>query len=162
MAIQSSSGSSHLRPGAFHIFYKYTTGLTYINENGRKKNKPERTWVSPKRKKGEVLALFWHSVANASEYPNEIPIPLSGTLTHHLTLANLAFWSTNPISSLQQPPFSLTVALFLGFAPKQTKEPSDWHSPTPTPTERMHTIVPHPIKSGVVIIRSVVLNKIIL
>ena len=63
MAIQSSSGSSHLRPGGFHMFYKYTTDITYITESGRKKNKQAWIWVvSPKRKKGQVLALFWHSV----------------------------------------------------------------------------------------------------
>ena len=30
MAIQSSSGSSHLWPGEFHMFYKYVTDITYI------------------------------------------------------------------------------------------------------------------------------------
>ena len=32
--------------------------------------------------------------------------------------------------------------LCVGFTPKQTKEPTDWRSPTPTPTEQMPTIVP--------------------
>ena len=39
MAIRSSSGFSHLRPGAFHMFYKYIADITYITESGRKKNK---------------------------------------------------------------------------------------------------------------------------
>ena len=43
MAIRSSSGSSHLRPGAIYMFYKYTTDITYITESGTKKNKQERT-----------------------------------------------------------------------------------------------------------------------
>ena len=70
MAIQSHSGFSHLQPGAFHMSYKYTTD---ISESERKKNKQAWTGVSSKRKKGEVLALFWHSVAIMSVYPNEIP-----------------------------------------------------------------------------------------
>ena len=40
MAIRSSGGFSHLRPGGFHMFYKYTTDIT---ESGRKKNKQVRT-----------------------------------------------------------------------------------------------------------------------
>ena len=68
------------------MFYKYTTDIAYITESGRKKNKQERTWVSFKCKKGEVLALFWHSAAIASVYPNEIPTQLPGTLTHPLEL----------------------------------------------------------------------------
>ena len=39
MAVRSSSGFSHLRREAFHMFYKYTTDITYITESGRKKNK---------------------------------------------------------------------------------------------------------------------------
>ena len=106
MAIRSSSSSSHLRPGAFHMFYKYTTDITYITESGIKKNKWARTRVRPKRKKGEVLALFWHFAAIASVHPNKIPIQLSRKLTHTLVLADLASWSTSPNSSLQQPPLS--------------------------------------------------------
>ena len=105
MAIQSSSGSSYLRPGAFRMFYKYTTDIRYITESRRKKNKQERIWVGPKRKKGEVLVLFWHSVAIAGMYPKEIPTQLPGTLTHSLALADLASGSTSPNSRL-----SLTVA----------------------------------------------------
>ena len=48
----------HLQLGVFHMFYKYTIDITYITGSGRKKNKQERTWVvSPKFKKGEVLAF---------------------------------------------------------------------------------------------------------
>ena len=82
------------------MFYKYRTHITYITKNGRKKNK--RTWVSLKRKKGEVLVLFWHSVAIASVYPNEIPTQLPGTLTHPLVLSDLASGPTSPNFSLQQ------------------------------------------------------------
>ena len=71
------------------MFYKYTTDITYITESGKKKNKQARTWVSPKRKKGEVLALFRHSVAIMLVHPNKIPTQLPGLLTHPLTLADL-------------------------------------------------------------------------
>ena len=57
-AIRSSRGSTHLRPKAFHMFYKYTADITYITESGRKKNKQEQSWVSPKRKKGEVFFIL--------------------------------------------------------------------------------------------------------
>ena len=53
------------------MFYKYITDITYITESVRKKNKQAWIWVSSKRKK-EVFALFWHSVAIASMYLNEI------------------------------------------------------------------------------------------
>ena len=59
---ESSCSSPHLRPRVFHMFYKYINDITYITESGRKKNKQARTWVSPKRKKGDVLTHFWHSV----------------------------------------------------------------------------------------------------
>ena len=85
MAIRSSSSISHLRPGAFHIFYKYTTDITYITESRRKKNKQALTWVIPKCKKGKVLALLWHSVAITSVYQKEIPTQLPETLTHHFS-----------------------------------------------------------------------------
>ena len=88
------------------MFYKYTTDITYIPESGRKKDKQARTWVSPKRKKGEVLALFWHSVAIVSVYSNEILTQLPGTLTRPPALSDLASGSTGPNSSLQQPPLS--------------------------------------------------------
>ena len=91
MAIRSSSGFSHLRPGAFHMFYKYTTDITYITESGKKKNKQALTWVSPKRKKGEIWALFWDfcaSVTITSVYPSEIPTQPPGTLTPPFALAD--------------------------------------------------------------------------
>ena len=37
MAIRSSNGSSHLRQGAFHMFYKYTTDITYVYNQEWKK-----------------------------------------------------------------------------------------------------------------------------
>ena len=88
------------------MFYKYTTYITYITECRRKKNKQARTWVRPKCKKGKVLALFWHSEAITSVYPNKIPTQLPGTMTHPLALVDLACGSTSPNNSLQQPPLS--------------------------------------------------------
>ena len=98
------------------MFYKHTTDITHKTES-EKKDKQAQAWASPKRKKGEFLALFWHSVAIARVYPNEIPTQQPGTQTHPLVLADLACGSTSPNSSLQQPPLSnrplfLTVANF--------------------------------------------------
>ena len=94
------------------MFYKYITDIAYITESGRKKNKQTRIWVSPKRKKGEVLALFWHfceSMAIASVYPSEIPTQLPGTITHPPALGDPASGSTCPNSSFSSC-LSLTVA----------------------------------------------------
>ena len=77
-----------------------------MTETGRKKNKQARVWVSPKCKKGEVLTLFWHSVAIVSVYPSEIPTQVQGALTHSLALADLTYGSSGPNSLLQQPPLS--------------------------------------------------------
>ena len=101
---------SHLRPRTFHMFYKYTTGITYITESGRTKYKQGWILIRPKRKKREILALFWHSVAIVSVYPKENPTPLPGTLTHPLTLDWPGFWVHSSQLLLQQPPLSLTVA----------------------------------------------------
>ena len=107
MAIRQSSGFSHLRPGAFHMFYKYATDIAYITESGREKKKQTWTWVSPKLKEGEVLVLLWHfyaSVAIASVYLSKIPTQLPGTLTHPLALADPASGSTGPNSSFSRCP----------------------------------------------------------
>ena len=53
MTIRSSSGFSHLRPAVFPISLR-TQNTTYT----RKENKQTRTWVSSKRKKGEVCDTF--------------------------------------------------------------------------------------------------------
>ena len=53
MVFRKSSGSSHLRPGAVHMFNKYPSVKTYIIEI-----KQERTWVRYKRKKKDVLGIF--------------------------------------------------------------------------------------------------------
>ena len=98
--------------GAFHMFYKYATDIAHITESGRKKNKQARTWISPKRKKGEV---FWHfsgiyaSIAIASLYPSEFPLQLPGTLTLPLTLADPLSGSTST-NSFFSSCLSLTVA----------------------------------------------------
>ena len=101
---------------AFHKLYiNYINYITYITESGRKKNKQAWIWVSLKRKKGEVLAPFWHSVAITTVYPNEILTQQPGMLIHPLALFDLASGSTDPNSSPQQSPLSdrrlsLTVA----------------------------------------------------
>ena len=79
--------------------------ITYITKVERK-NKQARICISTKCKKGEVLALFWHSVAIASMYWNEIPTQLPGTLTHSPALADMTSGFTSPNSSLQQPSLS--------------------------------------------------------
>ena len=99
------------------MFHKYTTDITYITESGRKKNKQERTWVSPKRKKREVLAIFWYSVAIASVYLNEILTQLPGTLTHPLALVDLASRSTGPNSLLSHNYLSLQVCFIQEIVP---------------------------------------------
>ena len=111
MAIRSSSGFSHLRPGAFYMLYKHTTDATYIIESGRKKNKQARTWVSFKRKKKfwPFSVVFCTSVAIVSVYPSEIPTQAPEKLTHPFALADLASESTGPNSSLGSH-ISLTVA----------------------------------------------------
>ena len=82
------------------MFYKYTTDIT---KSGRKKKKQARTWVRPKRKKGEFFGTFLvFCDSKTSVYPNEIPTQLPWTLTHPLALADLASGSTSPNSSLQQ------------------------------------------------------------
>ena len=59
VAIRSSNGLSHLRPGVFHIFFTNTQNTTSHNrEVEEKKNKQSRTWVSSKHKKGEVCDIF--------------------------------------------------------------------------------------------------------
>ena len=93
MAIGSSSGFFRLRPGAFHIASQDTT---YTSESGIKNNKQTRTWVSPKRKKGEVFGTLLALCAVTSVYSNKIPTQPQGALTHPLALADLASGSTGP------------------------------------------------------------------
>ena len=174
MPIRLSSGSSHLRPGAFHMFYKYTTDIIYITESGRKKNKQTRICVRPKRKKRDVLSLFCASVAIASVYPKKIllnyqerwlicslwltwllgPQVPTPRFSSRVSLTVARPWlSPTPKFLLENLAFLRLLrsrrkshALCVGLAPKQTKESSDWCSPRPTPTERMPTIVPHLLK----------------
>ena len=68
-----------------------------------KKNKQARTWISSKCKKEEVCDTFMRfsvHLAIGSVYPTEIPIQPLGTLTHPLTLAELACESIGPNCSL--------------------------------------------------------------
>ena len=57
------------------MFYKHAADTKYTTESGRKKNKQERTRVSPKRKKGEVFdtfLTFYSSVSVTSVYSNKM------------------------------------------------------------------------------------------
>ena len=58
MAIRLSSGFSHLRQGYFTFLYKHIEDNIHNREVEEKKNKQARTWVSSKRKKGEVCDTF--------------------------------------------------------------------------------------------------------
>ena len=64
MAIRSSSGFSHLRPGVFHISLR--THNPQPRGWKKKKNKQSRAWVSSKRKKGEVCDTFLAFCASVS------------------------------------------------------------------------------------------------
>ena len=99
MAIRSSSGFSHFRPGAFHIALQTHKTIYTIRRVEEKKNKQARTWVSYKHKKGEVCDTFvWFSVhlAIMSMYPSEISTQPPGMLTHLLALTDLASEFTGP------------------------------------------------------------------
>ena len=104
MAISFSSCSSHLRPGAFHMFYKYTTDITYITEIERKKNNHGLGLALSIRKEkfcpvsGNLCSCGYHEL-----------VPKRNSLTatrrgHPLALADLDCGSTSPNSSLQLPP----------------------------------------------------------
>ena len=109
MTFRSSSGFSHLRPGAFHMLYNHTTDTTYITESGRKKNKQARTWVSIKRKKREVLALFYGFLCIFG-YCERISERNSITTTRNADSSSRArwpgFWVHRSQFLAQQPPFS--------------------------------------------------------
>ena len=105
MAIQSSRGFSPAR-GISHCFTN-TRDRTYSTKRvEEKKNKQAQTWVSSKRKKGEVFDTFLWAIANM--YPSEIPTQPPETLAHPLALADLASEFTGP-SSLLSSCLSLTV-----------------------------------------------------
>ena len=122
IAIRSSSGFSHLLPGVFHISL-WTHKTQHTQPRGwRKREKQTWTWVSSKRKKGEVCDTFAlcsvHLWASASMYLSEIPSKPPGTLTHPPTLANPASESTGPSSRLssldcQLSPTSVDCSLLL-------------------------------------------------
>ena len=90
-----------------------TQDTTYTTKRvEEKKNKQARTWISSKRKKGEVsdtFSLLYASVAVTSVYSRILTQP-PGTLTQPLTLANPVSGLTGPSSSLGGR-LSLTTAL---------------------------------------------------
>ena len=90
--------------GYFTFLYGHQKHNIHNREGGRKENKQTRTWVSTKRKKGEVCDTFVqlsvHLQAIAGVYSSEIPTKSPGMLTHSLTLANPASGFTHPSSRL--------------------------------------------------------------
>ena len=70
------------------MFYKYTTDISYITESGRKNNKQARTWVCPKRKKGEGFGTF----LAFSGYRERVPERNSHTVTRNADSSPRAGW----------------------------------------------------------------------
>ena len=56
----------YIRHNIHNISHCFTQDTTYITESWRKKKKQTRTWVSPKRKKGEVFGIFLAVCASVS------------------------------------------------------------------------------------------------
>ena len=167
MAIRSSSGFSHLRPRAFHIAIQtHKTQHTQPRTWKKRRTNKHGLGLAPSARKEMFVTLlcgFSVHLAIASVYPSEISTQPLGTLTHLLPLTDLASESTGlnlaaaflcPSPSVDSPetlPFfvffrsrrkSRAQALCVGFAPKRTKESSDWHSLTPTLTEKNAPIMP--------------------
>ena len=95
-----------------HVHTNNPTFHTKINNINNLK-KYLFSWVCSKRKKREVWAFYCSFLCIcaliASVNPSEITTQPSGPVTHHLTLANPASWSTCPCPSLSSPLY-LTVA----------------------------------------------------
>ena len=108
MAIQLSSGFSHLRSGAFHIVLQ-THKIQHTQQKKRRTNKHGLGLAPSARREKFVTLLCGFLWSTASEYPSDIPTQPPGTLTHLLTLADLDSESTGPSSSLSGR-LSLTVA----------------------------------------------------
>ena len=115
MAIRSSSGYSHLRPGAFHIALQtYKTQYTQPRGWKNKRTNKHGLGLAPSARRRRFLTLSQHSVllwALSSVYPSESSTQPPGTLTHPLTLNNPASGFTGPCSSLCSH-HSLTIAFF--------------------------------------------------
>ena len=95
--------------GISHALQTHNKHSIYNREWKKEEQTP--TWVSPKRKKGEVFGTFLAfcaSVSVTSVY-SKIPTQLPGTLTHPLVLVDPASGSTGPN-------FSLSNTLSLTFA----------------------------------------------
>ena len=103
MAIRSSNGFSPIRPGHFTFLYRHTKHNIHNLEGGEKENKKRRTWVSSKRKKGDVCNSL-HSflcICELSRACTQAKFP-QGTLTHPLTLVNPTSGTTGPCSRLSR------------------------------------------------------------
>ena len=150
IAIRSSSGFSHLRPGAFHIALQ--THKT--QPRGLKKRRTKyRLGFAPsarREKFGHFSVVFCASVDYRERVFERNSHTATRMRTHPLTLASPASGSTGPSSSLCTR-LCLTVAfprlLLTGpclpssyfclagnLIRAKTNESSDWHSPTLTET----------------------------
>ena len=99
IAILSSSGFFHLRPGVFHISLE-THKTQRTQRRGLKKRKQTNTdlaklQVQEGRSLWHFPSILW---AITSGYLSKIPTKSSGMLTHPLMLANPASESTHPSS----------------------------------------------------------------
>ena len=106
MAIRSSSGFSHLWPGV-RQFSSWTHKTQHIQLREWRKREQSQTWVSYKRKKGEVCDAFVqlsvHLWTIVSMYSSEIPTKPQGMLTNPLMLVNMASGPTGSSSCLLSP-----------------------------------------------------------
>ena len=99
IAIRSSRGFSHLRPGDFHMLY--TQQKQHIQPREWKKRRTNKHGLglapSARRQKFEhFYVVFCASVAIASVYPNEIPTEPPEPLIYILALANADSGSKGP------------------------------------------------------------------
>ena len=113
MDIRSSSGFSHLLPGAFHIALQtHNTRHTQLRGWKKRRTGKHELGLAPSARREKFVRVLFgflvHLWAITSVYSSEIPTQPSGMLTHPLTLANSASESTGP-SSLLCSRLSLTV-----------------------------------------------------
>ena len=166
MAIRSSSGFSHLRPGYFTCIRIHKTQHTQPRGwKKREQTNKHGIGLAQCARRENFVTLFYHLV-NYRECVFE-----RNSHSHHERRLILSHWPIRPLGPhILEVGFSrllltalslsrrLSCSVFLsaffcsargpsflrllpGFAPKQTKGPSDRHSPTPSPTQRMPNIV---------------------